>query len=183
MKKTIKEWWDGSSTYYQSTFNIPTDDIYYGPFCPSETELDLLDIKNIKSKNILELGCGGGQCSIFLSKKGAICSGIDISTKQIEYATELARKECVKIDYVVGSGENLSYFKDCEFDIVLAVFSIQYIKNLGKCLEEVRRVLKKGGIFVFSLDHPFYSAVSPQTMKLESNYNRSGLRETVRPAI
>ena len=81
MEKIIKNWWNNTSSYYQNTFDIPVDDIYYGPFCPTEKELKIIDIDNIKNKKVLELGCGGGQCSIFLSKNGAICSGIDISEK------------------------------------------------------------------------------------------------------
>ena len=180
MEKIIKNWWNNTSSYYQNTFDIPVDDIYYGPFCPTEKELKIIDIDNIKNKKVLELGCGGGQCSIFLSKNGAICSGIDISEKQIQYAIKLAEKNDIKIDYYVGSGESLSQFKDNEFDIVLSVFAMQYINNLDKCLSEVSRILKNGGRFIFSLDHPFYSVISPKTMKIEGNYNYSGLNETVK---
>lgn len=180
MEKIIKNWWNNASSYYQNTFDIPVDDIYYGPFCPTEKELKIINVGKIKNKKVLELGCGGGQCSIFLSKNGAICSGIDISEKQIQYAIKLTEKNDVKIDYYVGSGENLSQFKDNEFDIVLSVFAMQYINNLDKCFSEVSRILKKDGRFIFSLDHPFYSIISPKTMKIESSYNHSGLNETVK---
>ena len=180
MEKVIKNWWNNASSYYQDIFNIPVDNIYYGPFCPTEKELKIIDVGNIKNKKILELGCGGGQCSVFLSKNGAICSGIDISEKQIQYATKLAKKNNVKIDYYVGSGENLSQFKNSEFDMVLSVFAMQYISNFDKCLNEINRILKKGGRFIFSLDHPLYSVISPKTMKIEGNYNHSGINETVK---
>lgn len=180
MEKIIKNWWNNASSYYQNTFDIPVDDIHYGPFCPTEKELKIIDIDNIKNKKVLELGCGGGQCSIFLSKNGAICSGIDISEKQIRYAIKLAEKNDVKIDYYVGSGESLSQFKDSEFDIVLSVFAMQYINDLDKCLGEVSRILKNDGRFIFSLDHPFYSVISPKTMRIEGNYNHSGLNKTVK---
>src|SRR3989338_38834 len=180
MEKVIKSWWNNASSYYQDIFDIPVDDIYYGPFCPTEKELKIIDVTSIKNKKILELGCGGGQCSIFLSKNGAICSGIDISEKQIQYAKRLAKKNNVRVDYYVGSGEKLNQFKDNEFDIVLSVFAMQYINNLDKCFDEVSRILKKGGRFIFSMDHPFYSVISPKTMKIESNYNHSGLNETIK---
>ena len=56
---------------------------------------------------------------------------------------------------------------------------MQYINNLDKCFSEVSRILKDGR-FIFSLDHPFYSIISPKTMKIESSYNHSGLNETVK---
>ncbi|MBI3631283.1 MAG: class I SAM-dependent methyltransferase [Candidatus Staskawiczbacteria bacterium] len=180
MKKNIKNWWNNASSYYQDTFNIPVDDIYYGPFCPTEKKLKIIDVDNIKNKKILELGCGGGQCGIFLSKKGAICDGIDISERQIQYAIELAKKNKVKINYHVGSGEDLSRFKNSKFDIVLSVFAMQYINNLDKCFCDINKILKKGGRFIFSLDNPFYSVMCSKTMKIEGDYNHSGLRETIK---
>ncbi len=125
MEKIIKKWWNQSSAYYQKKFDIPVDDIYYWPFCPSEKELNIMDVNNIKGKKVLELGCGGGQCSIFLSKKGAICKGVDISKKQISFAKKLAKKNYAEVEYFEGSGENLDMFEDNHFDIVLSVFSIQ----------------------------------------------------------
>lgn len=180
VEKVVKNWWNHASSYYQEVFNIPIDDIHYGPFCPPEKELKIIDVAHVKNKKIFELGCGGGQCSVFLSKNGAICSGIDISEKQIEYAKKLAKKNKVPIDYSVGSGENLGHYKDCEFDIVLSVFAMQYISDLDKCFSEVHRVLNKGGRFIFSLDHPFYSVITPETLALESSYNRSRLNETIK---
>lgn len=178
--KIIKNWWDKASHYYQDSFNIPTDDIYYGPFCPTEKELNILGVDYIKNKRVLELGCGGGQTSVFLSKNGAICKGIDISSKQIQHAIKISKENGVKVDYHIGSGEDLGLFKNKEFDIVLSIFAIQYINNLDKCFKEVNRVLKNSGKFIFSLDHPFYSVVSPKTMKVIYNYNDSGPNQTIK---
>lgn len=180
MKKVIKSWWNNASPYYQHFFDIPVDDIYYGPFCPTEKALRIISVDKIKNKKILELGCGGGQCSVFLSNKGAVCSGVDISERQIQYAVKLAEENNVKIDYSVGSGEDLSRYKNNKFDIVLSVFAMQYISDLDKCFDEVSRILKKGGRFIFSLDHPFYSVISPKTMKIKSNYNHKGLNEAIK---
>ncbi len=180
MEDIIKDWWNKASSYYQDIFKIPFDDIYYGPFCPTEKELKIIDIDNVKNKKILELGCGGGQCSIYLSKNGAICSGVDLSEKQIQYAKKIAKENDVKIKYNIGTGENLNQFKNEEFDIVLSVFAIQYIKNIDKCFNEINRILKKGGKFIFSLDHPFYSIISSNTLKIERNYNNSGLNKNIK---
>lgn len=180
MEEIIKKWWNESSFYYQKKFNIPVDDIYYGPFCPTEKELGLINVNKISNSKILEIGCGGGQCSIFLSKNGAICTGIDISENQIKYATKLAEQNAVKIKYHVGSAENLDIFNENEFDMVLSIFSFQFVNNLKKCLCDVSRVLKRGGKLIFSLDHPFYSVLSPYTLKVENIYNVSCLNETIK---
>lgn len=180
MEKTIKKWWNGASSYYQNVFKIPVDDIYYGPYCPTEKDLNIIDVKKNKNKKVLELGCGGGQCSIFLAKNGFNCSGIDISEKQISYAQQLADKNKVNINYLVGSGESLKMFKDGQFDIVVSIFSLQYIRNLDKCFKEVSRVLKDNGKFIFSLDHPFYSVLSPNDMRIFCNYNHSSINRGIK---
>lgn len=180
MKKNIKNWWDNASLYYQNEFNIPTNDIYYGPFCPTEKKLKIIDTKKIKGKKVLEIGCGGGQSVIFLTKKGAVCSGVDVSKKQIDYAKKLSEKNDVKINYSIGSGDNLHKFKNGEFDIILSIFAIQYIQNLDRCFKEINRVLKRNGHFIFSLDHPFYSVLSPINFKIENRYNYSGRIDTIK---
>ncbi len=50
MEKIIKNWWNNASSYYQNTFDIPVDDIYYGPFCPTEKELKIIDINSVKKQ-------------------------------------------------------------------------------------------------------------------------------------
>lgn len=65
MSKETKDWWEYSSKYYQEECNIPID-VHYGAGSPNEKYFGLLG--NVKNKKILELGCGGAQCSIALAK-------------------------------------------------------------------------------------------------------------------
>ena len=41
--------------------------------------------KNFKNKKILDIGCGWGQCLLYLQKKGFDCYGLDPSDKVINY--------------------------------------------------------------------------------------------------
>ena len=70
-----------------------------------------LDIK----KEILEIGCGGGQNAIVLAKWGARSLGLDISEEQIEYATRLTRKHKVKVQFYVGNMESMDLFSNESF--------------------------------------------------------------------
>ena len=47
-------------------------------------------IGSVKNKHVLELGCGGAQCSIAFAKKGAIVTAVDVSSVEIEFAKKLA---------------------------------------------------------------------------------------------
>src|SRR6266849_2419262 len=88
--------WDRFSAAYQKGAQLPTDVAHYGPDIPTEADLRLLG--DLKGKRVLELGCGGAQCSIAFAKQGAIAIGVDFSAEQIAYARRLADREGVKIE-------------------------------------------------------------------------------------
>jgi len=172
MTKEIKKWWNEASKGYQEDSKIRTKSAHYGPYAPDESKLKLLG--NVKGKKILEIGCGGGQCSIAFAKQGAKCTGLDLSKEQLKHAEELAKKEKVSVNFLEHDIQMLKGIKSNHYSIVFSAFALQYVPDLRKCFSEVYRVLKKGGIFVFSFDHPFYSSLSTETFKIIQNYNKSG---------
>lgn len=126
--------------------------MHYGPISPGERELKLLG--NVKEKDVLEIGCGGGHNATVLAKWGAKSVGLDISEEQIKHARRLAREEKVKVPFHLGSMENMDMFPNGIFDIVLSSCAIGYSENHGQTFREVFRVLKRGGVFVFCVVHP-----------------------------
>ncbi len=176
MSKETKKWWESSSEGYQKDSKIPID-IHYGPGAPNEKVMRLLG--NLKRKKVLEIGCGGAQCGIAMAKKGAIVVGIDISNEQLKFAKNLAEKNKVKMKFYQGDIVNLKPIKSNSQDIVFTAWALHYVGNLKKCFKEVKRVLKKGGIFVAALPHPFYDTVNYRTLKLNRSYFNSGKFEEV----
>jgi ubiquinone/menaquinone biosynthesis C-methylase UbiE len=126
--------------------------VHYGPISAGERELNLLG--SVKGKDVLEVGCGGGQNAIVLAKWGARAVGLDISEEQIKHARKLAKKEKVKAPFHVGNMENLGVFKAGSFDIVLSSFAIEYADDILATFQEIHRVLRKAGLFVFAVAHP-----------------------------
>lgn len=164
-------WWDKYSDYYQKCSKITTEAAHYGPFSPNEDELYLLG--DIKNKKILELGCGGGQCSIAFAKKGAKCTAIDFSENQLKFADRLTKKARLKINFVKSDIQDFKIKKNEKFDIVFSSFALQFVPDLNSCFRNINKVLKTGGLFIFSLDHPFYSVVSNKGI-IESSYYQTG---------
>ncbi len=176
-EKEIKKWWEETSENYQEKSQIGTKSAHYGPYAPDENKLKLLG--NVKNKKILELGCGGGQCSIAFAKQGAKVTGIDISEEQLKFAKYLAKKNKVKVNFLQGSFQNLSKIKLNSQDVVFSAFAFQYSPDLNNVFIQVYRVLKKKGLFVFSLDHPFYSTINTKNFKVEHSYFKTGRYEEV----
>ncbi len=154
-----QESWNTISKSYQGEKKISLEDVHYGPVTPGERELSLLD--DVMGKRVLELGCGGGQNSIVLTKWGAEVVGLDISEIQLEYANILAKNEGVKVEFVQGRMENLTRFNDDNFDIVLSSHAIGYADDLKAVFMETKRVLKPRGFLVFCFEHPIYLTVGP----------------------
>jgi SAM-dependent methyltransferase len=145
--------WNQASPDYQHRHAIPTDSAHYGPWAPLENELRLLG--DVRGRRILEVGCGGGQCSIAFAKQGAIAAGLDLSDAQLDHARALATAEGVIVEFVQGAAENLRHFADGAWDIVFSAYAFQYVADMPRCLHECARVLRPQGRLVFSLDHPF----------------------------
>lgn len=154
MTKEVEKWWNAASKGYQKDSNINTKNIHYGPFASNENKLRLLG--KIKGKKILDIGCGGGQCSIVFAKQGAKCIGLDASKEQLKYAEYLAIKNKVSVKFIKHDIQTLKGFKSNTYDIVFSAYALQYVPDLIRCFIEISRVLKKNGLFVFSFGHPFF---------------------------
>ena len=101
-----------------------------------------------KESSILELGCGTGITWQEHTKLLQDCKEIYV-TDLFEVMIEKARAnigEHSNIHYEVVNAEDLIY-EDERFDIVIANMMLYHIPNLDKALSEIRRVLKKNGIF------------------------------------
>ncbi len=107
--------------------------------------ISMLDLK--KSYKVLDVGTGPGFVAFEVSGKVAISMGLDINDHMLEIAVRKAEDE----DYnnvVFVRGDALSMpFPDKVFDAVTCRRVAHHIKDKRKFIEEVWRVLKKGGKF------------------------------------
>ena len=149
--------WNTISAGYQRERRISTDDVHYGPLAPGERELGLLGA--VRGKSILEVGCGGGQNAIVLTKWGAICTGVDPSDAQLAHARKLAQEHGLEVQFTSGKAEDLGDFAAESFDLVLSSYAFDYVTGIQRAYSEVWRVLKPGGPFVFCQSHPWFQAV------------------------
>jgi len=96
---------------------------------------------------VLDLGCAGGFMAEALAARGARVTGIDPASKAIEAARAHAEGQH-DIQYDVGVGEALPYDTGA-FDAVVCVDVLEHVADLTKVMDEVARVLRPGGLFLF----------------------------------
>jgi ubiquinone/menaquinone biosynthesis C-methylase UbiE len=144
--------WDRFAADYQRAAGWSCDVAHYGPDLPTERELRLLG--DLKGKRVLELGCGGAQCSIAFAKQGAITIGVDFSSEQLAYARRLCQQEEVKVELRLGDLADLAFLTADSIDLVFSAGTFGYIKDLDRVFRQVHRVLKVGAPLVFSVAHP-----------------------------
>lgn len=102
---------------------------------------------NLSEKSVLDIGCGDGVLSYLITTEGGRVSGVDYS----DLAISLARKKTIgaKIDFTVGSAYELPY-ADNSFDAVVSSDVIEHLQEVKIFLQEIKRVVKIGGIVVIS---------------------------------
>ena len=110
------------------------------------------------NKRVLDLGCGfGWHCQYALDHGAASAAGVDISAKML---TEGVRK-FPRVNFILSSIEDIN-FPENSFEVVLSSLALHYIKSFDEVCLKVRRCLSPGGVFVFSAEHPVFTAQGPQ---------------------
>lgn len=101
-----------------------------------------------QGKRVLDLGCAGGFMAEALAERGARVTGIDPARDAIAAARAHAEQAGHDIAYDIGVGEDLPY-ADAAFDAVVCVDVLEHVGDLSQVVDEVARVLKPDGLFLF----------------------------------
>jgi SAM-dependent methyltransferase len=104
---------------------------------------------DIRGRTVLDCGCGTGENSLLLAKRGARVVGVDISSSMIALACRRFEMNGLSnaADFVVGSVHDLPLATE-SVDMVVGVAVLHHL-NLELAAREVFRVLKNGGRAVF----------------------------------
>jgi ubiquinone/menaquinone biosynthesis C-methylase UbiE len=114
-------------------------------------------IGDVRGKKVLDVGCGTGFYSLWLSEKGAKVLGIDSSKEMIKTAKEKASKKKLDTEFLIGDMATLRMDDDV-FDVVLSTLVLMDVKELDKAINELIRVAKNGGDIIISVQHPILTA-------------------------
>ncbi|KAK0712395.1 S-adenosyl-L-methionine-dependent methyltransferase, partial [Lasiosphaeria miniovina] len=119
---------------------------------------------------VLDLGCGFGWYSRWMHDHGAVeVRAVDLSENMLGQArlmtdagqyrgvmferADLDGSDAQLQQLLPGAGNNT-------LDVVFSALALHYLENLPRLVAHVHRVLRAGGVFVFSVEHPIFTAPS-----------------------
>ncbi len=120
--------------------NPPADTCY-----PLEYAFYLLG--DVQNKVVVDLGCGSGEEVIPLRQRGARVIGMDISPDLIAIAHERLQKYGVDAELRVASAYE-TQLPDESADVVFCMSLLHHLQ-LDRAKNEIRRILKPDGLFIF----------------------------------
>lgn len=118
-------------------------------------------------KRVLDLGCGYGWHCIYAMEQGAASAvGIDLSEKMLEVAR--SKTEYPQVEYFRMPMEEID-FAENSFDIVLSSLALHYVPSFDAIAKRVNHCLTTGGTFIFSAEHPIFTAYGTQDWYYDEN--------------
>jgi SAM-dependent methyltransferase len=148
-----------ASDYLAGWHEALASDVFWGPSLPPEEALRVLG-GDVAGRDVLEVGCGGGQASVHLAALGARATAVDLSAQMLAHARRHARERGVDVRFVESSAEDLGAFGDASFDVVFSSFAYGFVENVHRAFREAARVLRPGGLFAFSWSSPIHMSTS-----------------------
>jgi SAM-dependent methyltransferase len=138
-------------------------------------------LPSVEGAEIIDVGCGEGQLTRMLTRRGAHVTGIEVSPRALTRARATAPVGDER--YMQGLAEDLPV-KSRSADIVIFLNSFHHVDEQGqpKALKEAARVLKEGGILFIS--EPLPEGPYFQLMKVAHDETkvRNRAQETLRHA-
>lgn len=117
-------------------------------------------LPDFTGKRVLDLGCGLGWHCKYAAEHGAVSVvGVDLSQKMLAQANK--KNADSRITYLRLAMEEINFAPD-SFDVVLSSLALHYVEDFSLVCRKVFDCLSDQGCFVFSCEHPVYTAYGTQ---------------------
>lgn len=109
---------------------------------------------SLDGRRVLDLGCGSGGASVALARRGARVIAVESSTARLSQARHAADIAEVKVEFHHSDLADLAFLRADSIELVIAVYSLGGVQDLGRVFRQLHRVMKPGAAVVISLPHP-----------------------------
>lgn len=125
--------------------------------------------------NVLDVGCGNGNVSIFLGQKGYNVKGIDISEDAIKIANKI--NPLKNVEFVVQDAE---YYKnnDVRYKAIVCSEVLEHLNEPKKLLHKLYDILEDDGILVVTVPNGYGPREVLMTKPMQAIYKNDGFMKT-----
>ena len=111
------------------------------------------EFPELEGKSVLDAGSAAGWYSSYFVSKGALVTALDISDNMLYMLKKRLgdKVNALKCDL----NEGLLFLEDNSFDFVMSSLTLDFVEDWDNMMKEFYRVLKKDGILLFSVEHPY----------------------------
>lgn len=123
------------------------------------TTVRILDELIDDKKKILDCAAGTGIYAFHFADKGHDVTATDITPRHVDIMNDILKSKSCKMQTAVLDATDMGVFPDEGFDVVLNMGPFYHLtdeKARKKCLNECRRVLKKGGLLITAYIPRYY---------------------------
>ena len=140
--------------------NWAKEDPHWGMWGVPEAELEMLPT-DLGGKDVIELGCGTGYVSGWMHRRGARCTGIDLSENQLATAKRLAAEHGADVTLLRGNAESVP-LPGGSFDFAISEYGAATWCDPGLWVAEAHRLLRAGGRLHFLCCSPWIGVFTPE---------------------
>lgn len=141
--------WDQAAQWYDALVGLKGSEYQKAIIFPGAFHM----LQSRKGDSVLDLACGQGVFSRYLSQKGMKVTGLDASEEMIRFARSRPDKA---VRYEQGDAQDSRALTGKTFDAVVCLLALQNIESLPPVMRNVKRWLKPGGRFVMVTTHPCF---------------------------
>jgi SAM-dependent methyltransferase len=166
--RASRNWWDDEADVYQaehgeflsgppSADGQPGADFIWCPEGLREADAELLGpAAELAGKLVLEVGCGAAQCARWLRNQGARVVGFDISAGQLRHAkAAIQQASSQPAPLLIQADAGAIPLVSDSMNVACSAFgAVPFVTDSAAVMREVARVLRPGGRWVFSTNHP-----------------------------
>ncbi|WP_347060402.1 methyltransferase domain-containing protein [Blastococcus sp. HT6-30] len=169
-----RRWWDAAAPAYLAEHGSDLGDADF-LWCPEGLrEADAHLLGEVAGRRVLEIGCGSAPCSRWLRRAGADVVALDLSAGMLARAAALNRSTGITVPLLQADAGALP-LADAGVDLACSAFGgLPFVADVEGALREVSRVLRPGGRFVASVNHPmrwpFPDSPDPEDLRIISSY-------------
>ena len=124
-----------------------------------ESELHLFP-DDLAGKDAIELGCGTGYVSAWMTRRGARVVGIDNSEAQLATARRMQQRHGIDFPLLHGNAEEVP-LPDASFDFAISEYGACLWADPARWVPEAARLLRPGGLLVFLVNSFLMALCTP----------------------